>query len=475
MRIRGLRSLVLLGLLLAPVLPGQAYDPARRKLQGTAVRKLHEVATWCTRRGLGREELRVHQLIVQIDADDAVSRKRLGFEKDGSGVWRQGRRPTWPEIGTEKLGELFTRRQEIVNVYRAGLLKLLQRNLRKLDPGRRHRELVSLLPLETGLDEIVSRLDQVKIKGKRTLPETAIANARRPVLRALGSSCLAVASEPKTIEPDATEKGVGLEWKGTVATRYIRVLSTESPEGAVEAARATEAVGELFRLVFETKTAHRKGLTAYLVSSEQEKAHFANHHPNVSQALRTQLGPNHGGWLDAYRVIHYGAGRGARVDAACRQVLSNYVADAWKTTPSQGWAYEGAGLWLTHTVTGTRMTWFTRPESGSTAKEIKERRRLCKPKTDWMKEAKKIMSGDSVLTISAVTSRNSADLKPKEVVHSYAFCSYLIEGFPVRAAKIFADAASGDRLSIVIEKNLGWSMDKLDRRFSKWVKERPKK
>jgi hypothetical protein len=159
-----------------------------------------------------------------------------------------------------------------------------------------------------------------------------------------------------------------------------------------------------------------------------------------------------------------------RLDGAVRHTLIHLLRNAYGIDDRQGWVWEGLGLYLTRELVGTRYTWFVSvlPDPAQDARRVG----LLMPASNWMNEALKLFEGSNPPSLAFTGGRELSQMHVEDMLCAYALAAYFIEGRPQETPDLLRRIGSGDTTAAAVQALFKSSMEDLQERVTRWLKER---
>ncbi|MDA1263605.1 MAG: hypothetical protein O2816_00840 [Planctomycetota bacterium] len=435
--------------------------------------RLWEVSDWCRHRKLYTERDRLARTVIEIDPDHQGARKVLKFFKRGdewvqSGSYRQPR----SHARDEHLEEFRQRLAQATDPYKLQLFRRLEREGDLLVPGTRERVLAKLLVLDPNDVALRTVLGEEAHGGRWVLSETKRALEAGRGVQTKAVESLEQVDRPQLSTTSKPEREVPVRWNATRMTPGVRVVGTTPSSEVEETARVTEAVSHLFKSVFGDAQAHRRGYTIYLLQNQGEREALLNNLGAIGEPTKGDLRRAGGGWLGAPNTLgEWDANPARRLDGAARQTLGAMMMDAYGINGSDGWAWEGLGLYLVYHMTGTRMTYFFDPQRYSTNRATTIWPLLQAQETQWLAVARDQIGQQGFPSLEFLLGRSVDTMRDEDLLLSYALAAYLLEGRPDDVPRILRRVGAGEHPVTVFEDVTGFAMPDLERRLQRWLQE----
>jgi hypothetical protein len=338
-------------------------------------------------------------------------------------------------------------------------------------------EILRFDPDDARIHEVAA---ETKSGDQWVLADTVAAKAKRAEIKTLVATSKSEVPAPEEMPP-TPEEGQLAAWNAAVGTSAMRVLSTGDEPEARAILTTCLAAQALVNGLFSFEATLPKGYTIFVLAREGEKDGFIDKLPTLTPAERDFIrGLQSSGVNEDLHVALFDPDPRRRLDNAVRHTVGHLLHSACGVTAQCGWVWEGAGLYLSRELCGTRLTWFISKTPASEDKEQQTLRSvLLNSDTNWMNEALKLFDGESPPKLDQVMRRDPNTMTMQDMLAAYALCAYLIESRPADAAKLFKRAgeniqsptAATDPVPAVQEV-LGLTIPELEDRVRRWLKER---
>lgn len=454
----------------------ETFDEARARLVETLVVQLDELAGFCQKSRAYLERDRLYELLLEYEPDHKDARKMLGYKWDRKAEeWTRPREYRAPKnVDHEAALEALERRAALLQAHADGVVRALEEHRDELTDARFRAEVFALLVLDPDDERLRGFLGQVKADDEGgassgwVLAETRHARARRTVLREWKKELRDGAPPGEPGAPTEAEQALGLSWRKVLQTERVRVLCTGEEREALDALQSCHQVCTLVTRVFGGE--FEPAYTVYLVDSDAARDKLLEQHPAVDPAKVEFLKSVQGGTISWGEFGQWGPHRDQRVDGAVRQVVSRYMLQTFRTGDKLGWVHEGFGMYLTHLLIGTRLTFYIRQteyEEGQL-----DRRKLTDPDSDWLRLAAGVLKGSKSPSLPFTLGRDVNTLTTEDLLASYALTAFLIEGHePGLAVRVLTRVGAGENSVTVLEQELGYDHETLKQRLIAWLGE----
>ncbi len=467
------RPLILLLLLAAlqSVSAPDALDVARRRLEQTLVVELEALAERCRKDELYAERERVLALALTVDPERAEVRKALRYKlQEGRWVRAPGARPARDRGADEDLEAARAQSAALLAAHRAALLERLDALAAGLSPDDVEAALRRLTELQPDDPHVRARLGEVPLEGRWVLEETRRALERRAALAAVCARALDAAA-PAACAPSPTERAGAPALAGR-CTDEVRVLGTVPVEALERTARTAQALGPLFEAMLGFPPRYAPDFTIYVLASPREGHAFVQAWPGEAQGHRWLHPALLSAWIDREpRVAVWDTDARARLDMAARQAFGMLLTDALGIDLRTGWAWEGLGLYATHALLGTHLSWFLEERDYRGEQQEGALRPTFRGGGDWLRLAHMRLRGRGGLRLPFLLPRETAELGTEDLPVAFALAAYLVEGRPRELPELLARLALEDGPIPAFEETLGMPLPALERRLTRWLEE----
>lgn len=297
----------------------------------------------------------------------------------------------------------------------------------------------------------------------------------RRALAALVGRSLVSQAPPKSGVLEERERVFGLPFS-VVQCDGMRVLSTGEEKESARVALAMGAARTLFTELTGLQAEFPPGLSAYLLGSEEAKGVFLRSHPKLASDAPMRMGRLEGSGVPGTADwVWWTGGAEKRQDGMVRFALDWLVRTQGVTNESHAWLHEGLGLYLTHALVGTHLTWFVRPGNGSGANRAENtalRAQMDEAGADWMALARGLFAPDRRFDFEELLHLAAVELDTSDYLRMHALVGYLIEVHPGLLGGLVQRVGAGDDPRVVLEESLGVSLAELRARLDGWLDRR---
>lgn len=456
----------------------EGFQRKRAEARVELIKAQLSLAEWCSLKELFLERDQVYTRILELEPDNLEARKGLRYGRNPDGTWKDPPPRDAKNRNAKGLEELPARRAKAIGKYRDTMLDLLKSE--PVDAKVRREIYDEILHFDPDDARVHEAAAETKSGDQWLLADSVAAKTRRAEIKALvqSSKSAVPASEEATPTP---EEAALASWNARVGTPAMRVFSTGDEPEARTILTTCLAAQSVLNDLFGFEAAFPAEYTIFVLANEGEKDSFVDKLPSLSAQERDFVRSLQSAGVNQNKhVALFDPDPRRRLDNAVRHSIGHLLYSACQITPQCGWVWEGAGLYLTRELCGTRLTWFISKPQGAEDKEQQTLRAvLLNSDTNWMNEALKLFDGENAPKLDQVMRRDPNVMTMQDMLAAYALCAYLIESRPADAAKLFRRAgeyvqspsASTDPAPAVLEI-LGLSIPDLEDRVKRWLKER---
>lgn len=450
---------------------GDSYEEVRARELDGLISGLNEHATWCKKKKLWRQRALAYAAVLQLDAENDEAHRGLGHKRQRDGTWKESRKTKPVDRSEKDLEECRTRRGEVTLAFVDALRSLYEADAEDLGPGLKGRILADVLAVDPDNAWARGIRTEVKHKGEWVMME--LANSATGRERLVGLATKTRAGLKPLVEKDLTPVEVSLELPFTVALEQggVRVVGTVGREELEACASNLRLARPLMRAYVGPQCAYASGFTYFLLNGSAERATFLSHHPEVGEDDLAFLSTLESATMPGAR--HFGSwasGPARRLDSACRQAISNLLYNGHEITSSRGWALEGVGLYFTHKVTGTHLTWFVAPSRYKSPKEDAAMRdKLSRRDVDWIEEARLLLAEGKLPPFHSVVGRDVNMLSTEDLLLCNAVIAFFVEGRPGELPGVLDKIGQGRTAHETFLEELGLDLRQFDQRLHAWL------
>lgn len=459
---------VLVAGLLASVAHADGLDDAVRTIHARVVTQLDELGDWCKGQRLFREQHRLAEAILELDAEHAGARRLLRYTKKRKEGWVQSSSYRQPANRSEEaMSEYRERRQAVAASFARDVLEACD----LYDAPRivRERHMKTVLRIDPEQPDAREALGEVRAGANWILADSARALKRRLEFEAFAKKAVEEVQEPKLVEPNAQEKALKLAWKTACVTENARIVTTRTPAEVVQEARCVEASRTVFREAFGTKTKHREGYHLYVLGDSLERAELLESHAGISSESKEFLKRVDGGWMTGNEGGVWNSAEPSRIDGATRTTIAGFFYDEFHITVDHGWVFEGIGLYLSGITCGTRLNWFVQPSPYGKRRNIRDQ--LLAEDADWFREARMLVEDPECPQLENVLRRSVNSMTTDDLLVAFALGALLVESRPEGLANLMREVAKTRDPVPVVSKYFGMDMVQLKAYLLRFLRE----
>jgi hypothetical protein len=451
----------------------EGYEAIRaRELPGLLVR-LAEHAEWCKKKKLWLQRALAYEAILGFAPEDEVAHRGLGHKKVRDGSWAASKKARPIDRSKTDLAEALLRRVEVSGPFVDALQGLLEEHAQELLPQVRVRVFADILSADP--DHAWTRRERYEVKheGQWVMLEIANTATGRAEMVALEETTREELEPAPSVDFTTLEESLGLSLTAALAKGGVRVVGTVEESELKECVDHLRVVRTLFREHVGKRGTYSDDFTYFLLKNPSEQAVFLANHPKVTDADRsffqglesaTITGARHfGSWSDEAE---------RRLDSSCRQAISNLLYHGHKITAEEGWAFEGVGLYFTHVVVGSHLTWFvSQSRYMSAGDDAMFRMKLSDRDVDWLDEARALLEEGELPKFHTVVGREVNRLSTEDLLICNAAVAMLVEGRPGALPAILKLLGKGRSAHEAFLAELNLDLLQFDERLRTWLVE----
>jgi hypothetical protein len=463
----------------APQRPETSYVSALSEARSALVGELEGLAAQAKRGRLQLEADLCYRRILVLEPDHGQARKALRYSKR-NGEWVQSASYRQPRnFGDDELEAFVTARDAVLEGHKEHVFELGRRYEETTTLEQRERSLLRLLELMPDDAEVRAALGEGWVNGEWRLLETATALERRALIPELAKRCVLTAPPGDEVEPGGLEQAIGLDFALILETPYVRVAGTGDPDEVRNVLAITQGAGEFFRTLLSNQTLPRVGFQIFLLANPGEKRHFLDHHPRVKARDRPYLESlESAGIPGTGQTAEWSTTATLRLDRSTRQTVGAFLTDTYGISTEHGWAWEGIGIYLTYQLTGTRLTYYIRPDrygGDPNASDVQKQlfARLFQAESEWIDEARLffVETGHRPPGLASLMGRAVDSMSAQDMLWSYVLAAYLIEGWPDHAPAFLTEIGGGTAPHDAVRRVFGMELPRFQDRLARWVGE----
>jgi hypothetical protein len=453
--------------MLAPAAPAQEYAKARYEGAEKLVPDLEKLATWCASVGLNRERDRTYANILELQADHALARKALMYSRQPDGSWTQSSSYKEPKNPSDK--QLPAYREKCAAIARPFVTRVSEAIEKEKDstpPKTRESRLRELLWFDPDHAGVRAALGETKRDSDWVLVETVTAVKRRDELAKLAK---ALVEAPVAFEPAETtpfEDAVGVTWLWKKKAPHLRLIGTVPEKEADRTLKLCEAAVQFTLTSLGIEGGTMPNFTIVACDKPEHGLALARASPDMTDEQRKELGEFHSYLLQSCIFVSWDDVSAERVRESVARTAGSTLSASASVYEIQGAAFEGGMIYVANRVLGTCRPFFATLAAG----EEELSRAMWNPKTDWLKQAAKLVESGKAPPLKDLLTKSCFQMSLRESLFSYAFMAFLIEGCPDRAAKFLRvmGRLAPDELAHEV---FGVDAAALDQRFCRWLRE----
>lgn len=452
---------------------GESYEELRaRELEGLVAR-FKEHAEWCKKKKLWLQRALAYEAVLRFLPDDEEAHRGLGHKKQRDGSWEEGKRPKPIDRSKRDLEEAMSRRAEISGPFVDALRALYEQQEDKLPALLKDKIIADVLAVDPESEWGRGLRFEVKREGQWVMMEVANAAERRGELIKLEAKTRAELKPAKEVELNSVERGLEISFTAALEHGGVRVVGTVDDEELRTCSENLRVARDLLREYVGGQCAYSSDLTYFLLRNKSEQGTFLARHPKVADGQREFLLGLESATLEGARDFGSWSGdKHRRLDSACRQGISNLLFNGHQITHEHGWAFEGVGLYFTHKITGTHLTWFVSPSRYLSAKDdAAMREKLSKRDVDWLDEARALLEEGELPSFFQLYGKSVNKLSTEDLLVCNAAVAFFVEGRPGALPRILKKIGKGLTAHEVFLEELGMDLRQFDERLRQWLVE----
>ncbi len=410
------------------------FEAERAAAVKELVSGLESYAEWSSSKKLWLERNRALEGILAIDPGNLSAKRGLGWQQVADGVWEPPKEPKpTKNYDLAALKEAPAHYGEAIRPWRDHLLRLLEEHRAELTSSQRDSALEEILAVDPDDEQVRAVNGEVRGEKGWVLAETVRAKARRAEIRSIVKEALAAVPKIEDIAANDVDASFKLNWKASLGTDRVHVLTTGDRAEAERAAHVLHATREVFNKVFGTAADLHGRFTVYLVCDPASKATFIENIAGLTPAQRVFYGQVQGTGLTGSNSAAWWAEEPVRrLDGITRHTFGARLISEFNISTDVAWAWEGLGLYLTREMIGTRMTWYITPARESETVATKKTgtdwmKKLLTPGTNWMNEGYRLVRASDAAGLAGTLMRPLNRMTPQDLFVSYVVAAYLLE------------------------------------------------
>jgi len=273
---------------------------------------------------------------------------------------------------------------------------------------------------------------------------------------------------------DVFESSLGLSFSAVQADG-LRVLSTAGIDEARAVGSELLTARAVFSALVGVPVQFPQGARAILLGSSEERDLFLSKHPRVSLEDRVRMTKLEGTGIPGTADWAFWEGDPEkRRDGLVRFAFDWFLQSFGVRHDSQPWLHEGLGFYLTHALTGTRLTWFAPAYLGGSKADAENVPLLARMKEgeDWMTLAVDRFAPELRFDLEELLHLGLAELEPSDYLRLHALSAYLVEVHPANLGAIVTRVGAEEDPREVLQDALGFDFGELRGRLDRWVRAR---
>ncbi len=457
----------------------ETYALAKEQARSELLSELENVAAFCQKTRAYLERDRTYELILTFDQNHAKARKSLKYRLERkTNKWIQGKY-TQPKAAVEETRQAAEQlREEKIRAYCDTVQRLIESHTKSLGRRRGETELIALLQLDPENPSIREYRGDIRVdvdgRVHWMMKETVQAREQRPRMRQLYKHLV---GESNFVEAEIheSEASLGFEWTARCSTGFVTVLGTTTQEEVEDVARKLHAAWEWLPTFLGGAEPPHDGLRVYLVDDDAKSSLLIENYPGLSAAFRAQMRMVESAWMgDDSRFGCWGANAAGRLDMTMRQTISLYFSRGYGTTTRHGWIDQSLGMYLTHRLVGTRLSFSVQQDERSSSGPADIAMQIYEPEADYNTLARSVLKEKDAQAIAVALGKDVNAMGASDLLLTYALSGYLLESYGrLRLASTFARCGGDESSTQIIESELGMGLAELRLRLLRWLGENP--
>tara|TARA_R110002126_G_scaffold4409_14_gene23208 strand:+ start:6441 stop:7865 length:1425 start_codon:yes stop_codon:yes gene_type:complete len=454
-----------------------AIDGVEEQVQtsmSTVITTLVELADRCQKDRNFLQRNVTYELLITLEPDHKEARKTLGYKWDRKEeTWTPPKRPKTPKDKDPALAlEVMEARDVVLTGHRDRVLAALAK-APDLPKDRRLAIVKSVIQLLPDDATLRAAAGQVKHKDKWIDESTARSLTIREQREARIKELKKEIGEPESTTSTPAEDALGQTWSGKLKTANLRILGTCSKTELTKIATYSQATVSYLNEIFKTEPI--KNANLYVLLGDGSKNSFMDKWPGLEPDKRTLYKQLFAVYLDFDNLASIAPTDDKRLDAAVRLNVYRHLNHNWNVYEKHGWVNEGFGMYLTWQITGTRLVFFVRDTEYTDPNQLELNdlnKKLREGNVDWLKLAKKQLTGKKRVNLSFMLGRDVNQLTPEDLLISYALAAYILETQePAVVTRIMKLIGEGQPSAAVLEEELKVKLPKLPETLATWLDE----
>ena len=436
--------------------------------------ELAAYAKWSGKRALKGSRDRAYAALLIFEPDHKRARRTLKYRwNKKTGSWLRPGAYTRPEDKPGPVLEEATARwRDLTELHAHNVFKALE----GVQGPRRARAIDELLRVAPDNFAAHKEHGELRVGDKWVLIETTTAPERRAEIEQAAKQALARAPKPRAVDLNGEDRKFGVAFPGAWKGRTWRGMGNVPQEEVKRTLRVADATRPLFDAVFGGRSRTGVELTFYLLKGGKGAGKQAlRKHPAYGDAERRFVQGLSGSWVpESFGFITWGENSARRTDIVARQATGMYLRSRFGITGTQGWLYEGIGLYFTYLLTGTRLTTSAKRtgyQQDPLAHE-QQKRGVEFAKADWVELARRLFQQERPPDLRLIVAKDVNTLTANDLLVCYAMTSYLLECRPEETVNFLAAYGKGDNLDDALAAYLDVDLAGFEKRLRRWMEER---
>ncbi len=444
---------------------------AYRKARDELVPKLRALVAWCDAGQFFQERNCACEAVLAFEPDDEAARRTLHYSRGKDGRWTRGLIPKSSPPDAEHAAAVAAKHEDAFAEFRAAALRLVDDA--DAPTAGRERALDELIGVEPDCTDARAADREELVGGRWLLQETALAKRRRrELVEAIDAAKKACG--PATKSGLAGDEASLASWSDVREIGPLRVLAGPNVPEAEAAARAGAVVLSTCRETTGRATPTTGRLRLYLFADKTEGLAAVARDKRLTaddRAWATELTTFPVPMTDDTYIWSHDPG--ARVEAAMRCVVGECLWRMFFVKSKPVWAREGTCHWYSEILLGTHDCYFMkRTEYGDAQKEAADlHKRLFSDGSDWLAEARALEKSPRWPDLRLSLARDASTATSEDALVAYCLARYLIEGRPEKFGDVMRAVGAAKTSPDLVAATLDATVEGLDRRLRRWVRE----
>lgn len=426
--------------------------------------ELDKLGQWCNDSTLMARRAQVAEAMILLAPDNERGRGWLRFKRQADGTWKQTSSKPFFDDKPEVLPEWEKRRAPLAERMRAAFEPLIARREDWRTAGARMRLLRALVAIDVEDRELHDRAGECLAGKKWILKESAATAAGRKRIRdAVSAASADAVTAAKDMKQGTSAIGT------TFGTAEFTVQSALTPGEVRDLAMRVFAARRLYERVLDVHVSFRPGFVVSVFPTHDSAMLYVATRKEMSPEQRKFADGCTTFWVARHETVVCNPRPDERVDECVRQVLSSLVGTPKELFVSPSWIGEGAGMYLTYVLVGTRLSPFitaTKYADESLHKDVAD------PKCDWVQAIRTQVLDKSVAPkLRLLTGLPLNSMTPDDTLMAYALAAYFLEGRPADLLRILEALKSGAPFHQALADVCDVDADELEVRFVRWLRE----